>query len=285
MEGKHIVKEKVVVAAAQIDIALFDKAENIRRIEETVKTAKTEKNADLVVFPELCSSGYIRERNKEFGHNYMMGADKVPGEFTDALGEIARKYDVYIISGMTEAHPQIPATLYNSAVLIDPTGTIVGVHRKVHIPGYEKHYFIPANTNDVFHTDIGTIGMGICYDNQFAELTRTYALKGAEILVMLWNMPRFSNQPEMLHRLTSTRAFENRFYAVSCNRIGENSGMEFFGHSAIADPLGELIASAKDEETIIAATLDRSMLITERAQMPVFRDRRPDLYGELVKPL
>ena len=61
--------------------------------------------------------------------------------------------------------------------------------------------------------------------------------------------------------------------------------MEFFGHSAIADPLGELIASAKDEETIIAATLDRSMLITERAQMPVFRDRRPDLYGELVKPL
>ena len=127
--------------------------------------------------------------------------------------------------------------------------------------------------------------MGICYDNQFAELTRTYALKGAEILVMLWNMPRFSNQPEMLHRLTSTRAFENRFYAVSCNRIGENSGMEFFGHSAIADPLGELIASAKEEETIIAATLDRSMLITERAQMPVFRDRRPDLYGELVKPL
>ena len=68
-------------------------------------------------------------------------------------------------------------------------------------------------------------------------------------------------------------------------KIGENSGMEFFGHSAIADPLGELIATAEEEETILYATLERSMLLTERAQMPVFRDRRPDLYGELVKPL
>ena len=285
MEEKQGMKEKVIVAAVQMDVALFDMAANLSYMEQAVKKAKEEKNADLVVFPELCSIGYIRERNKEFGKNYVMGADKVPGEFTEALGEIAKKYDVYIISGMTEAHPRIPATLYNSAVLIDPQGCVAGLHRKVHIPGYEKHYFIPANTTDVFHTDIGTIGIGICYDNQFAELTRTYALKGAEILVMLWNMPRFSNQPQMLHRLTSTRAFENRMYAVSCNRIGENSGMQFFGHSAVADPLGELIASAEEEETIIYAELERSMLLAERAQMPVFRDRRPDLYGELTKPL
>lgn len=278
-------KEKVMAAAVQMDIALFDEAANLAYMESAIKKAKEEKNADLVVFPELCSIGYIRERNKEFGHKYVMGAEKVPGEFTEALGEMAKKYDVYIISGMTEAHPQIPATLYNSAVLVDPMGKVAGVHRKVHIPGYEKHYFIPANTNDVFHTDIGTIGVGICYDNQFAELTRTYALKGAEILVMLWNMPRFSNQPEMLHRLTSARAFENRMYAISCNRIGENSGMEFFGHSAIADPLGELVATAGEEETILYGELSRAMLLTERAQMPVFRDRRPDLYGELVKPL
>lgn len=278
-------KEKLVVAAVQTDIALFDMAANLDMIEKAVKKAKVEQNADLVVFPELCSIGYIRERNKTFGHDYMMKADKVPGEFTGALGEIAKQNDCYIISGMTEAHPQIPATLYNSAVMVDPNGAVIGKHRKVHIPGYEKHYFIPANTNDVIHTDIGTFGIGICYDNQFAELTRTYALKGAEVLIMLWNMPKFSNQPEMLQRLTSTRAFENRMFAVSVNRIGESSGMEFFGHSAIADPLGELIATAKEEEAILYATLDRSMLITERAQMSIFRDRRPDLYGELVKPL
>ena len=278
-------KDKVMVAAAQIDIALLDMAENLARIEKCVKEAKETKNADLVVFPELASIGYIRERNKEFGCSYIKGAQKVPGEFTEALGEISSKYDTYVICGMTEAHPLIPGTLYNTAVLMDPEGKLVGAHRKVHIPGYEKHYFVPANTTDVFHTDIGTIGMGICYDNQFAELTRTYALEGAEILAMLWNMPAFSNDGGMLHRLTSTRAFENRMFAVSCNRIGESAGMSFFGYSAIADPLGELLASAEGEEGIIYAQLEQDTLLRERAQMPVFRDRRPDLYGELVKPL
>jgi len=278
-------KGEVVVAAVQTDIVLLDMAANISIIENAVKKAKKEQNADLVVFPELASIGYIRERNKAFGCSYVKGAEKIPGEFTDSMCEIAKQNDVYIITGMTEAHPDIPATLYNSAVLVDPKGSIVGIHRKVHIPGYEKHYFIPANTNGVFKTEIGTIGIGICYDNQFPELTRTFALKGAEILVMIWNMPSFSNKPEALQRLTSTRAFENRMYAVSCNRIGENSGMEFFGHSAIADPLGELIAVAGDEETILYATLERDMLLTERSQMPIFRDRRPDLYGELTKPL
>ena len=102
---------------------------------------------------------------------------------------------------------------------------------------------------------------------------------------MLWNMPNFSNQPQMLHRLTSTRAFENRFYAVSCNRIGENGGISFFGHSAIANPLGELISAAADEETILYGVLERDLLLAERAQMSIFRDRRPELYGELTKPL
>ena len=84
-------KEKVMAAAVQMDIALFDEAANLAYMESAIKKAKEEKNADLVVFPELCSIGYIRERNKEFGHKYVMGAEKVPGEFTEALGEMAKK--------------------------------------------------------------------------------------------------------------------------------------------------------------------------------------------------
>ena len=278
-------KEKVLVAAVQCDIALFDKAANIAMIEQKTREAKEQGNVDLVVFPELANIGYIRERNKEFGCEYIKNADKIPGEFTDALCEIAKKNDVYLISGMAELHPQIPGTLYNTAVLVDPSGRIAGIHRKVHIPGYEKHYFIPSQTNDVFRTDIGTIGMGICYDNQFAELTRTFALKGAEFLVMLWNMPAFSNDGGVLHRLTSIRAFENRMYCISANRIGESAGMKFLGSSAIADPLGEYLARAEEEDTILYATMERDMILRERAQMPIFRDRRPDMYGELVKPL
>lgn len=280
-----MLKNNVIVAAAQIDLQLFDAESNLSVVEAKIKEAKSAKNADLIVFPELASVGYISDRDKYFGEKYIKSADTIPGVFTDALCELAKSYDIHIICGMTELHPDIPGTLYNSAVLIDRKGKIVGVHRKAQIPGYEKHWFIPATSCDVFETELGKIGIGICYDNQFCEYTRSLAVKGAEILVMLWNMPNFSNSPEILYHLTATRAFENRFYAVSCNRIGENNGMSFFGYSCVADPLGELVATAKDQEELVYAELDRSMILRERAQMPIFRDRRPDLYGDLVKPL
>jgi len=280
-----MLKNPIIVAAAQMNVVLFDESANLAAIEKNAAQAKEEKNADLVVFPELSNIGYITQRDKNFGLKYLQAASTIPGPFTDGLGEIARKYDVHIICGMAELHSVIPGTLFNSAVLIDRQGAIVGVHRKAQIPGYEKHYFIPANSNEVFDTELGRIGMGICYDNQFCEYTRTLAVKGAEILVMLWNMPRFSNSPKVLHHLTAIRAFENRFFAVSCNRIGEDNGIGFFGHSAIADPLGELMASAEEEECLIYATIDRNMILRERAQMPIFRDRRPELYTELTKPL
>ena len=278
-------KDTVVVAAVQMDIALFDASTNLERIRTAVETAKRERDADLVVFPELSNIGYIKRRDKKFGSRYMKCADTIPGEFTESLGQIARQHDVYLVAGMAEAHTTIPGTLYNSAVLIDPAGRLVGAHRKAHIPGYEKHYFIPANTNSVFETDIGTLGIGICYDNQFAELTRSYALQGAEILVMLWNMPNFSNDGTILHNLTSVRAFENRMYAVSCNRIGGTNDIDFFGYSAIANPLGELVATAHGEDTILYGELERDRILEERAQMTIFRDRRPELYDALVQPL
>lgn len=278
-------KDKLKVAVAQVDVKLFDMEANIQKIKDSVQSACIKEKPDIIVFPELSSTGYIKGRDKEFGLKYIKCADKIPGKFTNALGDIAKTFGVYLVSGMCEAHPVIPGALYNSAVVINPEGEIAGIHRKVHIPGYEKHYFIPADTNDVIHTDIGTIGLGICYDNQFPELTRNYALKGAEILVMLWNMPSFSNEGSILHNLTSVRAFENRMYAVSCNRVGENNDIKFFGYSAVSDPLGRLIASANEEETILFATLDNNMILRERAQMPIFRDRRPDLYGKLIEPL
>ncbi|WP_190815614.1 carbon-nitrogen hydrolase family protein [Saccharopolyspora pogona] len=271
----------------QMDVSLLDASKNLERMKAAIEAARLAQDVDLVVFPELANIGYIKGRDKQFGGQYIKHAEKIPGEFTQALGELADEHDVHIISGMAEAHPTIPGTLYNSAVLIGPTGDLLGVHRKAHIPGYEKHYFVPSHTHasDVFETDLGTIGIGVCYDNQFAELTRTYALKGADILVMLWNMPSFSNGGTILHNLTSVRAFENRMYSVSCNRIGANHEIEFFGYSAIANPVGELIASAEGGETIIYGVLERDVLLEERSQMTIFRDRRPDLYGEVVKPL
>jgi len=278
-------KDNVIVASVQMNPKWMDAKENIRKMKDAISQARHDQNADIVIFPELNNIGYIKERNKIFGRDYYKHAEKIPGDFTNAISEYAKKFSVYVITGMAERHPSIPGMLYNSAILISPKGTIEGIHRKVHIPGEEKHYFYPANEIKVMETEIGNIGIAICYDNQFPELTRTLALQGCEILCMLFNMPSFSNSPKLLYYYTAARAAENRMYAISCNRIGKEDETIFLGHSAIADPIGNLIATAESEDTILYGNLSNDRLLEERAQQPVFRDRRPDVYGELVKPL
>jgi predicted amidohydrolase len=100
---------------------------------------------------------------------------------------------------------------------------------------------------------------------------------------MIWNMPSFSNPPELLEHITATRAAENRMFAVSCNCLGVQGKIDFFGHSVISDPVGNFLATAGTKETIISATLKEEVLLEERIQQPVFRDRRPDMYSYLLK--
>jgi predicted amidohydrolase len=276
-------KDKVTVAAVQMSNKWLDNKANLDYMKYAIERAKTDMGADLVVFPELCNTGYIMERDKEFGRQYFRCAERIPGPTSEALVLHAKEFGVYVVAGLAEQHPEIPGMLYNSAVLISPKSGLLGFHRKMHIPGEEKHYFIAGSTCDVFKTDIGNIGMVICYDGQFPEYTRMLALKGAEILCMIWNMPTFSNQPELLHYITAVRAAENRMYAISCNRIGTDGNISFFGHSVISDPVGNLLAAAKDEETIVSAVLQADVLLAERALQPVFRDRRPEMYSYLTR--
>jgi len=276
-------KDKVIVSAVQMRTKWLDLKENFDYIKNSIAKAKNEENADLIVFPELSNTGYIKERDKKFGRQFIKFAEKIPGPSTEELGKQAKKYGVYLVVGLAEQHPEIPGMLYNAAVLINPKGELVGVHHKMHIPGEEKHYFMPGSTCDTYETDIGNIGMSICYDGQFPEFTRSLALKGAEILCMIWNMPSFSNPPELLEHITATRAAENRMFAVSCNCLGVQGKIDFFGHSVISDPVGNFLATAGTKETIISATLKEEVLLEERIQQPVFRDRRPDMYSYLLK--
>lgn len=276
-------KDKVIVSAVQMRTKWLDLKGNFDYIKNSIAKAKNEENADLIVFPELSNTGYIKERDKKFGRQFIKFAEKIPGPSTEELGKQAKKYGVYLVVGLAEQHPEIPGMLYNAAVLINPKGELVGVHHKMHIPGEEKHYFMPGSTCDTYKTDIGNIGMSICYDGQFPEFTRSLALKGAEILCMIWNMPSFSNPPELLEHITATRAAENRMFAVSCNCLGVQGKIDFFGHSVISDPVGNFLATAGTKETIISATLKEEVLLEERIQQPVFRDRRPDMYSYLLK--
>ncbi len=276
-------KEQVIVSGVQMSTKWLNVEENLNFIKNSIGNIRQEHNSDLIVFPELSNCGYIKERDKVFGRKFTKMADTIPGRFTEEVGKVAKKYSVYVIIGMVQLHPEIPGTLYNAAVLIDPKGEIVGIQHKMHIPGEEKHYFISGTNCEVFKTEIGNIGISICYDGQFPEYTRTLALKGAEILCMIWNMPSFSNPPELLEHITATRAAENRMFVVSVNRVGVDGNIDFFGHSVISDPVGNFLAKAGEEEAIITATLKEEILLEERLQQPVFRDRRPEMYSYLLK--
>ena len=193
---------------------------------------------------------------------------------------------LHIVVGICEKDPKISGMMYNSATLLLPSSEIGGIHRKVHIPGEEKHYFRKGNEIAVFNTDLGRIGLNICYDFWFPEISRIQILKGAEILCALFNTPSPVCPANKLEFLSAARALENRSYVVSCNRVGKYGDTAFFGGSAVAGPFGDILASAPRDgktEVLVTAELYFDRLLEERSFQPVFKDRRPELYGELVE--
>jgi len=267
-------KEKVEVAAVQMDIAWLDPEKNLERMLSFIEKIHSEKEVDLIVFPELANTGYVKQRDREFGKEYLKKAEKIPGPFTEALGDAAKRFGVYIISGFCELHPEIPGSIYNSAVMIGSTGEVVGVHHKLHIPGEENHYFYPGSTTDVYKTDLGTVGMLVCYDSIFPEIS--------EIICVVFNRPKRPTYDSLYH-LGATRAYENRVYFIICNRVGKEVS-EFLGRSVIAGPDGQILSrSMGEEEEIIHATLYRDKILEERAFFPVFADRRPELYQAIIQ--
>ena len=250
------------------------------------------RGADLVVFPELSDIGYITGCgtasgvDPDFSMKYVAAGQPVPGPVTSRLTAVAAEHDLHIVVGLAEAHPSIPATLFNSSVLIGPEG-VIGVHHKPHLPNHERHYFCPGATTDVHQTSLGAMGLLICYDLRFPELARVLALRGAEILCVSWSGPGEGvvDLDHIKYR-AFTRAQENGCFVLVCNRVGEEGGSRFIGHSVVAAPHGEIIAYADtDEETMLRAELRASDLLAYRSTLNIFRDRRPELYGPVTEGL
>jgi predicted amidohydrolase len=245
---------------------------------------------DLIVFPELANTGYVKGRLEEFNMQFIEQAEPIPGPTTDALGAVARQHSVHIVVGLAELHPHIPATLYNSAVLIDSEGQVVGVHHKLHIPAEEKHYFYPGSTTQVYYTALGTIGLLVCYDSEFPELPRLFSLQGAEILVGIynWGWQVGTYGPGRLSRVAAVRALENKNFFIACGKVGVEDEHVFYGNSTIAGPDGEIMVESKPEhdekESVLRACLKREQLLRERAINTTYRNRRPELYGLLTEP-
>lgn len=269
-------KEKIKVALAQISCKRGDKAENIRKIESRVTKAK-QQGADLVIFPELSLTGYtMRDQIYEL-------AETIPGHSTTVLERLAKKTGTYIVFGMPELSEKTQATVYNAAVLVGPDG-FVGKYRKMYLPTHsvfeEKRYFRPGYQTGVFETELGKIGLIICYDIFFPEVSRLTRLEGAQLIVCISASP--ATRRTFFETLTAARAIENTAFLAYVNLVGIEDGLQFWGGSRLVGPNGKTLVQAKyDEEDMVVGEINYADIRATETFVPILKDLRPELFDKL----
>jgi predicted amidohydrolase len=270
------VKIKFLTALAQISCQRRDKKANIQKMEKYTAEAK-QQGADLVIFPELSLTGYIiRDELFEL-------AEKIPGPSTNAIEKIAKKHETHIVFGMPEISGKTQATIYNTAVLVGPEGYI-GKYRKMYLPTHsvfeEKRYFRPGYHAGAFETNIGKIGLIICYDIFFPEVCRLTRLEGAQMIVCISASPAI--RKAFFETLTVARAIENTAFLAYVNLVGVEDGLQFWGGSRLIAPNGKIITKAKyDKEDLVVGEVNYADIKPVETFVPTLKDLRPELFDKL----
>jgi omega-amidase len=260
------------IAVAQTSCALGDPEANLAKVRDFSRQAK-EANAELIVFPEMTDTGYSMPVIQKHASHWKTG-------FVRGLQEIAGQVSIGIVSGVSERDG---SSIYNSQILVDAKGEIVGKYRKTHLyavaPVEEQTCFVPGDAFVSF--DLGELrfGFSICYDLRFPEMYRKLATEqkvGAFIISSAWPFPRV----EHFRTLALARAIENQSYIIASNRVGKDDDLWFCGSSAIIDPRGVVIAAASaDREELIHADVSQELVQSVRRRMQSLGHRRQDLYG------
>lgn len=271
---------------------------NIIRLEDNIRKV-AEEGAQLVVLQELHNSLYFCQTEDTDCFDL---AETIPGKSTDRFGELAKELGVVIVLSLFEKRT---AGLYhNTAVVIEKDGTIAGKYRKMHIPDdpayYEKFYFTPGDLGfQPIQTSLGKLGVLVCWDQWYPEAARLMALAGADLLIYPTAIGWESTDSEAEKKrqqdawIISQRghAVANGLNVISVNRVGYEpdpsavtNGIEFWGHSFVAGPQGEILWNAlsnKEEIKVIDIDIHRSEAV--RRIWPFFRDRRIDAFGDITK--
>lgn len=247
-------------------------SENLDRIEGALKDA----DADLVVLPELCTTGYqFRDAREAFDL-----AEPVPdGESTRRLEKLAKQKDMFIVAGLAEKSGK---NCYNSAVLIGPDG-VVGVYRKIHLFYLEKEHFLTGDLDfQVWDVGIAKIGMMVCFDWIFPESAGTLAKNGADIICHPANLVLPYCPDAMI-----TRSIENKVFSSTANRVGTESRipgetLTYIGSSQVVDPSGKrLFSMGRESEDLQVAEIDVGLARNKQIHKKnhLWQDRRPEFYA------
>ena len=274
-------------ACVQIAITPNDVGANVSKGVSWLKRAVSQHGAELVVFPETVTTGYETGLDAQALWDLV---DEAPGRITQDIQAAARELGVYVVWPSYRRGAQ-RGVVYNSAILIGPDGEIVGIYDKTHPAPWERTdgggWVTVGTRADVFETALGSIGMIICYDGDFPELSRLLAVKGAEIIVRASALQR---SYDIWYITNAARAYDNHVYLVASNLVGPDArGNYGFGHSMIVNPIAWRLAQARGSEEIIAARLDPDPLryITWGSKsLQTFdhlEDRNLELYQEILK--
>ncbi len=257
------------VTVAQIKTKLGDVKSNLSLIR---KLSSQIRKSDIVCFPELATTGYA------LGRKWIELAEEIPGTVTEELSKMASEYGFYLICGVDErGRGEEAQNIYDSAVLIDPKGKLVGVYRKVHLWGSERKYFTSGKSFPVFRTKLATIGIGICYDLEFPESARILARKGAKIVFYPSAQP--SNARKMVEIYVRSRSSENCVFTAFSNRVGYERNLSFFGESQISSPDTRILAQAGGGQGFVSAKVDLKVLDEQRRLLPYLRELEPGAYS------
>lgn len=289
---------KVTVAAIQMQMAA-EVSENIRKAEKLVREAAGQ-GAQVILLPELFERPYFcQQRQYEF-YDYATALEENPA--VRHFQPIAEELEIAMPISFYE---KAGTRLFNSIAMLDADGSVLGVYRKTHIPDdhyyQEKFYFTPGNTGfKVWATRYGKIGVGICWDQWFPEAARAMALQGAEMLLYptaIGSEPILETD-SMPHwrRCMQGHAGSNLMPVMAANRVGvekvepcqenggQSSSLSFYGSSFITDNTGAIVAEAnRTDETVLTASFDLEQLEKDRLSWGLFRDRRPEMYADIVR--
>jgi omega-amidase len=257
------------VALLQMDIVLGEPEENRRRAEARIRAAAAG-GASLVVLPEMWTTGYCLDRIAAL-------ADRDLEPTAGLLSSLAKELGIWLVGGSI-ANRGADGRVRNTALAHGPDGTLLATYEKVHlVPMMNEHLWLAPGDRVVTFSLAGvTAGLSICYDLRFPELFRQMALAGAHLLFVPAEWP--SARLHHWRILLQARAVENQCYVIACNRVGRDSDNAFPGHSTVISPWGEVLAEGEAEEATVTATIDVHAVSGIRERVPVFRDRRPDLY-------
>lgn len=276
------------IRLALIQLAWSGDRESMRAQYRVLVAEAVERGAEYICLPEFSLLPYFPGTREKTGFDW---AEPIPnGPSCQFLSEIAKKFEVVVTGSLYEQAAD--GGLYDTATVHVPSGELVGVTRKIHIPsgeGYhETDFFAGSDQYPVTKLDALSIATPTCYDQWFPELARIYSLAGAELIVYPTAIGEEPGDPDMdsqsaWETIMRGHAIANGVFVAAVNRIGSENGIRFYGSSFVCDPSGKIIAqAARDTTEVVIADLNPSDMLHWRHHFPLLHQRRPEVYTDIL---